>query len=170
MPAPDAAALVEQYYPLANSIANRWASSYPSLRDEFRSEAAYALWRVALKFEEGRVRFATVVHVAVRRRFVEVLRKERRRFPAAFHQPADDTFDPLDLVPDHRADGVESLDLQDLITAADLNPADAAVMQGFLAGKTLVESAAGLGVTRTRAGQRRDRAVGKLKQKARVPA
>jgi DNA-directed RNA polymerase specialized sigma24 family protein len=79
------------------SIANRWGRRWPWLTDDFRSAAGYALWRAATAWTpEKPFRFATAVHVAVRRACWDRVRREVKIAPEAFRTlPADPDVDPL---------------------------------------------------------------------------
>lgn len=165
MNAPEATELTESYMPLADSIANRWGLKFPGLRDEFRSEAAFTLWRVAVAFHADEFSnpagaFASIVRIAIRRSLSKVLYKEQRRFPASFHQSADG-LDLLEIV--GRPNGGDTVDLQDWIASADLNPLDDVVLRDRLEGWTQSESGARLGISRSRVGQRLARAFKKLR-------
>jgi RNA polymerase sigma factor (sigma-70 family) len=99
--APDAAQLVDRFTSLAMSLARRWARSFPHLAAEFRSEAAFALWRLAVEFDNPIEFFAVRARWRINRAFDQLVRRERRQNPGAFRQRTEVERDPLDLAADH---------------------------------------------------------------------
>lgn len=101
--APEAANLVENYFPLARKVAAHWATAYPHLASEFESEAAMELWRTATAFDPAKgVRFATLFHHNCRFAFLRVLKRERTKAPLAFLPQSapmveGEQFSPIDL-------------------------------------------------------------------------
>src|SRR5882672_4725673 len=101
MTAVDAEQLVENYFPLALSIANRWGERWPWLRDDFRSAAGWALWKAATFYDPSKGGFAAYVHAAVRRHCWGRLQQERKKAPEAFRAVLiDPELDPLLLLAD----------------------------------------------------------------------
>lgn len=143
----EAAELVEAYLPLALSIANRWDERWPWLRDDFRSEAAFALWRAAKGYTTDKpYSFPTAVHVAVRRACWERLRQEARKAPEAFRAPpADPELDPLNMLEDDTPPASEAIDAADAVgkLLPLLTPDQAAAVESrFIDGRTVAEIAA----------------------------
>lgn len=121
MTATDAADLTERFFPLARSIARKWASRFPNLRDEFHSEAAFALWRAAVKFPGGD-KFATFAHPRLRWAMLSVVTRESRHYRGRGRVDAGDEpleplepLDPLDLVASREPDPARAVEILDLV-------------------------------------------------------
>lgn len=89
MTAVDAADLVERYTSLALSLARPWGLAYPWLRDDFISEAGFALWRAALASDQARGSFATFARQYIRFALLRRFRDERHRNREAFRRVGD---------------------------------------------------------------------------------
>lgn len=166
MQAPEAEQLVEMYWPLAMSIANRWGRKWPFLHDDFRSAAAWTLWRAATTWDPSKGKFPAYVHAAVRRQCLERLRKERRKAPEAFRSPPEDPdLDPLNLLTDPAPGPGDHLDnveeVEHLLQSLPDGPR-AAIELHFLDGVSTAEIADAKGVSRTSVNQTIARALNRM--------
>jgi RNA polymerase sigma factor (sigma-70 family) len=169
--APEVADLVNEYIALALSIARRWGRSYPWLADDYASEASFALFRAATRYDPSRGAFGALVRVSVRRALWERCRKELVRNPTAFKrqlavQNDDGEHVPLtvfvaDDLPDVGVE-LEALDLLD-----QLPPDRRELVKRVVMGSESAKVAAGeLGITRSAVGQRVRRSLDQLRASA----
>jgi DNA-directed RNA polymerase specialized sigma subunit len=113
----DAVQLVEQFWGFAHKVANRWAKTYPHLRQDFQSEAAFTLWQAATSYNSERGTFDAWLSFRLRLALWDVRKRESRTSPVSFAtQPTDrgdQTATPLDAVRSREPDPAQAVELLD---------------------------------------------------------
>ena len=151
---PTAEELVERWYPLARGLALKWGMVYRNLADDFESDAALALLKIAKSHGgDGNVKFPGLVRSACRFAFLVRLRNERRRYSIyARLGPDPESPHSLDDVAAAGSDPSAAVDLADLLDQLDPDRRER-VERHYLAGETPTEIAATQGVTANKVGE-----------------
>ncbi len=121
-PAPeDVTAVVNDYLPLAHSIARRFGTNAPWLRDDLRSEAGFALWRAARTYRPGKAKFATWARRLICFACAVRMRRERASNRAAFREQIElsngTAVDPLQLIANRDASPDAAIEYADDVAA-----------------------------------------------------